>query len=284
MEKKFGILCCNTILVFFLVINHFKDNMEFGNLPLVYVYIVLGLNFFILYKEKTEKIELIVNIILVCLFVYSVGFKEDISAIKSIKNNLYFFIENATIPVICIVILSIWCYKTNRSINSKSLIFVVLGIFILAFGQNIIAEKKLTQKEEYSFDKETYNKIEKLYNNSGDRAYDVYDYTEDAIYVKDLFGDETHFFKFDSKEKRDEFVEKYTLGYECHVEGLSRSLEFDSKNFTINMHPSYEEYELQEESTKYNKYSFPVLLLWILLVFLFDGITIDYKKAKIINE
>ncbi|MCR5629998.1 hypothetical protein [Eubacterium sp.] len=284
MEKKIGITCCNITLILFLVINHFKDNMEFGNLPLVYVYIVLGLNFFILYKEKTEKIELILNIILISLFVYSLGFKEDISEIKLIKYILFDFTENGMIPIICIVILSIWCYKTNRSINSKSLIFVVLGIFILAFGQNIIAEKKLTKKEEYSFDKETYNKIEKLYNNSGDRAYDVYDYTEDAIYVKDLFGDETHFFKFDSKEKRDEFVEKYTLGYECHVEGLSRSLEFDSKNFTINMHPSYEEYELREESFKYNKYTFPALLLWILLVFLFDGMTINYEKAKIINE
>ena len=214
-----------------------------------------------------------VNLI-ICMFVKNYQDKEDKTFTKrGIVFNC----------VLCAIYIGINSIKVlYKLVNVRQIIYItaacLFGILIIYIGQYTISVKECGMDEKYEFDEVAfYEKYKELHHNKPFDSYVIVEYSDNAVFVRDLLGDTMNFFAFDTKKECEQFIKENTLGKEVYAPILNYQCSFNDDEISITYKPTFKQSDVIFKMQERNGYSFVFVLVWIILVSLIGA---TYEKIK----
>lgn len=222
-------------------------------------------------NKKFNKIHIVFNCVICAIYI----------GINSINTN-FNLITNVAIFIGCAFI---YCFSFKillKIVDLEQIIFItvacLIGLLMICIGQYIISVKECSMPEKYEFDEAVfYEKYKELHNNKPFDSYVVIEYSDNAVFARDLLGETMNFFAFDTKKECDLFIKESTLGKEVYAPILNYQCTFNDDEISITYRPMYDRKELIVKMQEKNSYSFIFILVWIILVSLTGAV---YEKVK----
>lgn len=276
------IVWCVNIMLFFLVcckITPIPNPIVFYDNGII-KYLVVFVNLIMCmyvnnYQNKEDKTftkrGIVFNCVLCAIYI----------GINSVNTN-FDLITNVFIFCACTII---YCFSLRvlfKLVNLRQIIYItatcLFGILIIYIGQYTISVKECSLPEKYEFDEVAfYEKYKELHHNKPFDSYVIVEYSDNAVFVRDLLGDTMNFFAFDTKKECEQFIKENTLGKEVYAPILNYQCSFNDDEISITYKPTFKQSDVIFKMQEKNVYSFVFVLVWIILVSLIGA---TYEKIK----
>ncbi|MCI9125993.1 MAG: hypothetical protein HFG28_02190 [Eubacterium sp.] len=276
------IVWCVNIMLFFLVcckITPIPNPIVFYDNGII-KYLVVFVNLIICvfvknYQDKEDKTFTkrgkVFNCVLCAIYI----------GINSINTNSN-LITNAFIFFVCAFI---YCFSLKviyKLVNVRQIIYItavcLFGILIIYIGQYTFSVKECGLAEKYEFDEAAfYKKYKNLHENKPFDSYVVVEYSDNAVFVRDLLGETMNFFTFETKKECEQFIKENTLGKEVYAPVLNYQCSFNDDEISITYKPTFKQSDVIVKMQEKNSYGFIFVLIWIVMVSLVGD---AYEKIK----